>query len=339
MPLLHVANGHATTGLIELSSVPGRTMVWCDPLYDGPVPGNVSDEELLRVRADFLAGPDDTVDDVAADLRYWRTAIEQQHYDELVLWYEHDLFDQLNLIQILTHLGRAGISRPVSLVSLDSYPGHPDFKGIGELEPSDIPNLFEMRTPVTNAQMALGERAWRAYRADDPREIEALLDTDTAALPFLARALRRHLEEFPSATNGLSKSEQRMMEHAVDGPADLRRTFPRMHDGERGFYITDMLFVERAQALAAASPSLLTLRTDGHDPSTSSGSSRAESRDEPRSFPNGEFELTTAGRKVLDGAEDRLRLCGIDRWLGGVHLSGHGPSWRWSRDRGALIHA
>jgi hypothetical protein len=162
------------------------------------------------------------------------------------------------------------------------------------------------------------------YRADDPREIEALLDTDTAALPFLARALRRHLEEFPSATNGLSKSEQRMMEHAVDGPADLRRTFPRMHDGERGFYITDMMFVERAQALAAASPSLLRLRTDGH---------------EPRSFPNGEFELTTTGRKVLDGAEDRLRLCGIDRWIGGVHLSGHGPAWRWSPDSGGLIHA
>lgn len=324
MSLLHVANGHATTRLIELSGVAGRAMVWCDPLYDGPVPGNVSEEELVRVRAEFLAGSDDDIDDVFADLRHWRTAIEQQQYDELVLWYEHDLFDQLNLIQILTHLGRARIARPVSLVSIDSYPGHPDFKGIGELEPPDMPDLFEMRKPVTGAQLALGERAWRAYRADDPREIEALLETDTTALPFLARALRRHLEEFPSATNGLSKSEQRMMEHAVDGPADLRRTFPRMHDGERGFYITDMLFVERAQALAAASPSLLTLRTEGN---------------EPGSFPNGEFELTRAGRKVLDGVEDRLRLCGIDRWLGGVHLSGRGPAWRWNRDRGALIHA
>ena len=321
MSLLHVANGYATTALIELSSVPGRTLAWCDPLDDGPVPGNVSDEELVRVRADFLAGPDDNVDDVAADLRFWRTAIEQQHYDELVLWYEHDLFDQLNLIQILTHLGRARIARPVSLVSIDSYPGHPGFKGIGELEPSDIRSLFEMRTPVTDAQAALGERAWRAYRADDPREVEALLDAGTAALPFLARALRRHLEEFPSATNGLSKSEQRMMEHAVEGPADLRRTFPRMHDGERGFYITDLQFVERARALAAASPALLTLRTDGRE----------------RPLPDGEFELTTAGWKVLDGEEDRLRLCGIDRWLGGVHLNGRGPTWRWSQERQALV--
>ena len=324
MSVLHVANGHATTGLIELSSVRGRTMVWCDPLYDGPVPGNVSDDELLRLRAEFLASPEEDVDAVTADLRYWRTAIDQQNYDELVLWYEHDLFDQLNLIQILTHLGQARVSRPVTLVSVDSFPGHPDFKGIGELEPADIAALFETRRPITGAQIALGHRAWQAYRSDDPRNIEALLATDTSALPYVSRALRRHLEEFPSAINGLSKSEQRLMEQAVEGPADLRRAFPRMHDNERGFYITDMSFVERTEALAKTAPPLVALRAE---------------RKDPRSFPNGEFALTSIGRDVLLGSADRLRLCGIDRWLGGVHLSGNGPAWRWHSQRGALIHA
>src|SRR5262245_12900440 len=159
MSLLHVANGHATTGLIELSTVPGRTMVWCDPLYDGPVPGNVSEDELLRLRAAFLSSSDDTVDDVAADLRYWRTAIAQQDYDELVLWYEHDLFDQLNLIQILSFLSHAPIARPVSLVSIDAFPGHADFKGIGELDPADLQSLFEQRRRITDAQIAVAVRA------------------------------------------------------------------------------------------------------------------------------------------------------------------------------------
>ena len=322
MSLLHVANGHATTGLIELSSVPGRTMVWCDPLYDGPVPGNVSEEELLRLRAAFLASSDEDVDDVTADLRNWRTAIDQQDYDELVLWYEHDLFDQLNLVQILTHIGRARLSRPVTLVSVDAFPGHPDFKGIGELEPADMPALFEMRRSISDAQIALAGRAWRSYRSADPREIEALLSTDTSPLPYLARALRRHLEEFPSAANGLSKSEQRLMEQALHGPADLRRAFPRMHDGERGYYITDGSFVDRAHELANSSPALVRLRTEAGD---------------ARSFPKGEFELTPAGRDVLAGSADRLRLCGIERWLGGVHLSGHGPAWRWSHENERLI--
>ena len=320
--MLHVANGHATTGLIELAGLPGRTMVWCDPLYDGPVPGDVSDEELLRVRAAFLASSDEDIDDVVADLRYWRSAIDQQHYDELVLWYEHDLFDQLNLIQILTHLGRTRPLRPVTLVSVDSYPGYPDFRGIGELDPGDVAALFEMRRPITEEQIALAPRAWAAYRSADPRAIEALLQTDTSALPFLASALRRHLEEFPSAANGLSRSEQKVMEQAIDGPVNLRAAWPRAVEGERWFYLTDTALVDRAQTLAGSSPALVVWR--------------APSDDAPP--PSGEIELTAEGREVLSGAADRLRLCGIDRWLGGVHLTGRGPSWRWNADQGTLVH-
>lgn len=299
-------------------------MVWCDPLHDGPVPGRLSDADLLRVRAAFLAASSDDVDQVAADLRKWRTAIERQDYDELVLWFEHDLFDQLNLIQLLAHLDAVAIGRPVTLVSVESFAGRANFKGIGELEPSDLSQLFADRRRIDGAQIALATSAWRAYRSDDPRAIEALLTTETSALPFLAAALRRHLEEFPSDLNGLSKSEQRLMEQASGGPVDLRAAFPRMHEGERGYYITDLSFVDRATELAAAAPALIALRAQ---------------RPEPRAFPDGVFELTPAGRDVLSGGADRVKMCGIDRWLGGVHLTGRGPAWRWSRDRGALVQA
>ena len=117
---LHVGNGHATTGLIELSGLTGRTQVWCDPLNEGPVPGGISDEELLLVRARFLASHPDEASDVAADLEQWRHAVDDEHgYEELVLWFEHDLFDQLNLIQLLTHLGNRARSKPVSLICID----------------------------------------------------------------------------------------------------------------------------------------------------------------------------------------------------------------------------
>jgi hypothetical protein len=312
---LHVANGHATTGLIELAGVPGRTMVWCDPLHDGPVPGGVPDEELVRVRARFLASPDEDAEGVAADLRDWRTQIDQQHYDELVLWYEHDLFDQLNLIQLLTHLGGVSLARPITLVAVDAYAGRAGFKGIGQLEPRDVAALFEMRRPITEAQLALAARAWDAFRADDPRQIEALLAAGTPALPFLSHALQRHLEEFPSTANGLSRSEQRLMEQAADGPVEMREAWPRLVEGERWFFLTDTAFADRLKALAASVPALLTVHDAAPD---------------PRSMTAGSFELTGAGRDVLAGAADRVRLCGIDRWLGGVHLHGRGPLWRWN---------
>jgi len=54
---LHVANGSATTRLIRAASIPGTVSIWADPLYEGPVPGGLSDAELADVRARFLAGP------------------------------------------------------------------------------------------------------------------------------------------------------------------------------------------------------------------------------------------------------------------------------------------
>src|SRR5215510_13938918 len=102
---LHVANGTSTTKTIEAAGIPGACSIWADPLYEGPVPAGLSDSELLDVRRRYLAGPDDPTRaaeavpsatlDPANDLREWRAAIERHaSYDELILWFEHDLFDQ-----------------------------------------------------------------------------------------------------------------------------------------------------------------------------------------------------------------------------------------------------
>jgi hypothetical protein len=55
------------------------------------------------------------------------------------------------------------------------------------------------------------------------------------------------------------------------------------------------------------------------------------------------LRLTAAGARVLAGEADYVRLNGIDRWLGGVHLvaePGAGtPIWRWNEGRGAVVLA
>src|SRR5437763_1152701 len=138
---LHVANGTCTTEIIEAAGIPGALSIWADPLYEGPVPGGLSDEELLDVRARHLA--QSAVLSYAGtvnDLRGWRQTIEaDEAYDELVLWFEHDLFDQLNLIQLLTWIRpRLTGRKTVSLVCIGSFPGRSRFKGLGELTPQEL---------------------------------------------------------------------------------------------------------------------------------------------------------------------------------------------------------
>jgi hypothetical protein len=56
-------------------------------------------------------------------------------------------------------------------------------------------------------------------------------------------------------------------------------------------------------------------------------------------LPLGSLSLTAFGRAVLAGEEDRVRRTGLDRWFGGVYLSGFGPIWRWDPSERSIVFA
>jgi len=317
MRFLHVANGTCTTSIIRAAGIPGLRSQWADVLNEGPVPGGLSDGELVAVRERFLVGPDANLEDEHENsLRTWRAAIDRhESYDELILWFEHDLFDQLNLIQLLTWIrGSVPAAKTVSLVCIGSFPGRPAFKGLGELAPDELASLVETRRPVSEAQYALAARAWTAFRAADPEGLDRLWRSDLQALPFLSAALRRFLEEYPWTGDGLSRSERRLLELADPGPTDLIAAFPRMHEGEKAYFITDGSMLSLVETFSRTTPALLT-----YDAGASVGGD----------VLHGAVAITNAGRDVLAGRLDRIATCGLDRWYGGVHLQGNGPMWRW----------
>jgi RNA polymerase sigma factor (sigma-70 family) len=319
---LHVANGHSVTMTLEAGGMPGRTSIWADVLHEGPVPGDLTDDELIEVRARQLSISGDHVyDDVQAGLRGWRGVIaDHQSYGELVLWFEHDLFDQLNLIQLLSFIhAHVPASKPVSLICIGSFPGRPDFKGLGELNADELASLLGTRQAVNEAQYALAEEAWRAFRSPTPEAIEAFLRTDTSALPFLSAALARFLQEYPWTRDGLARSERRLLQLAADGPMTLNEIFPRMHQ-EETYFTTDLRLAEMAQTFANTSPPLLSFTR----------------RDGERLF-RGVVEITDAGCEVLKGTRDRVALLGFDRWLGGVHLQSGAAIWRWDDEQQRVV--
>jgi hypothetical protein len=330
---LHVANGTSVTRTLETAGVPGLRSIWADPLHEGPVPGGLTDAELMDVRRRYHAAPasgamqgaSDPRLDPVNDMRRWREVIAQhESYGELVLWFEHDLFDQLNLIHLLTLIReRVPTSKPVSLICIDSFPGHPDFKGLGELTAGELAPLLDTRAPVTDAQYLLAGRAWKAFRDATPEALDALRGEDTTALPYLADALTRFLQEYPWTSDGLSRTERRLLQLAKDSPLSLASAFPRMGQGDRFYTVTDLSLLATVHDLEATSPSLLSV-----DRSAAS----------ERTF-RARITSTEAGRSVLSGNLDRVEACGVDRWLGGVHLQGRQHLWRWDHPNQRVTRA
>jgi hypothetical protein len=139
-------------------------------------------------------------------------------HDEIVLWFEHDLYDQLQLIQVLDGLS-ALRGPPISLVCEAEY--------LGNMAPERAAELFSLRTPLTRRHFQEAQSAWAAFRSSDPLQIDP---SKPKALPFLGAALRRHLEEFPWTSDGLSRSQRQIREALNDGPLSLPELFRRTHE-------------------------------------------------------------------------------------------------------------
>src|SRR6185369_11209179 len=103
--MLHITNGDTAVQTLESGGVAGDILPWRDVLHDGPVPADLSLDELSRVRARFIADCGwGEFEDVVADFESRdRTLTSFGDHGEVTLWFEHDLYDQLQLIQLLDY--------------------------------------------------------------------------------------------------------------------------------------------------------------------------------------------------------------------------------------------
>jgi hypothetical protein len=316
---LHVTNGDRAAALLVRAGLPGEVAVWAETLHDGPTPYDVADEQWRRTRASYYAECGLwTFEECLSSLERCEASLRQADaFDEVVLWFEHDLFDQLNLVRLLWWFDRRGVTVPTTLVCIDHHEGIARFLGLGQLTPDHFRPLYERRTRITEPQVRLAREAWKAFTADDPRRIEALLAGATSALPFLAADLRRHLEDFPGRVDGLSRTERDALRAIDGGCTQFVEVFGSMLRSEPAPYLGDTTLFGHLKRLTAGPEPLLA--GDG------------------LAWYRSTFALMPAGRRVLDGEADWLALNPTaERWLGGVRVGGAHP-WRWDAAAGRII--
>ena len=320
---LHVSNGDATdlpgTGLAE------RVLYWRDVLHEGPVPP-VGDEELRRIRATFLsqAGCDDRAE--GAGMFAERDRVLAAGRDgEYVLWFEADLYDQLQIIQILARLADLGVpARRITLICIGEHAGIARFGGLGELTATQLREL-----PATNAcarltpaALELAAHAWAAFRAPTPDGLRAIAEARSGELRFLGEAFDRLSREYPATRDGLSLTERRILAAVADGAPNAGTAFVRAAARETRPYLGDDWSFAMMDRMAHASAPLLD----------------AEPADRPVDHGTA-LRLTDTGTQALAGAVDHVRLNGIDRWIGGVHLRGRHVPWRWDGGTETIVRA
>jgi hypothetical protein len=339
--MLHLHNGDSSANTAQQSSLSGEHFAFREALIDGPTPAGLSRNDWRRLRAQHLS------DSYGLDLAECERGLLAQEellahsvdQDEVVLWFEHDLFCQVHLVHLLdwfaatvgarhtVRLPAGQTSEPMaaklSLVCIGEFPGKPNFRGLGELNSEELASLFPARQLVTEQQLKLGKAAWQAYCSNDPTAIEALLNEDTSTLPFLRAALQAHLRRFPAIENGLGRIENRALQFIDEGADGFSDLFQRFSDAEPVYGLGDAQFWLALKRMIVAVEPLV------------ASDIPSASLDQPLTAEiarKAKFRLTPAGVAVLNNEVDFVTLNGIDQWLGGVHLEISGRTWRWDEE-------
>lgn len=324
MQRLNITNGDSAAGTLSKAGIPGTIIAWRDVLHEGPVDSSLSLDALSEQRARFISerGWADFTHVSGGFAERDRVIQNLESFDEVVLWFEDDLYDQLQLIQALDFFARTPAKgKKISLVVVDGY--------IPPLSPAKLKELDKARTEVTPAQFDLAKRSWRAFGSDNPLAILALLAEDTSALRYLAAALKRHLEEFPSIENGLSRSEYEALSAINEGHTTPVAAFLEVATRQESIFLGDVVFYWYLERLSG-NKNALVMWSDG-------GAIVAPTGDTSREFVKRELKLTPLGREVLSARRDWQTLNPAPRWLGGVQIAPSGKGWRWDEGQRTLV--
>ncbi|HEY1882636.1 MAG TPA: DUF1835 domain-containing protein [Candidatus Cybelea sp.] len=303
---LHITNGDGALYLLKKAGVLGTHVAWHDPLNVGPVPAGLSLEETTALRTRYLAarGYDNPIKLIHEFERRDALLRRAGEFEEVVLWFEHDLFDQLQLLQILTALDELRLHPgQVAVVQTDHY--------LSGVTVDEMLALLPKRRTATEAIFRSARRSWERFISPTPDGLLAAAGEDAIGLPYLRAALRRMCEEYPATRDGLSRSQRQALYAIAQGPAANDELFARSQAREEATFMSKRAFAMMLDDLRAGEGALY----EGEGPTVA---------------------LTALGCRVLAGDADWLEEHPVDRWIGGVHLL-PGSANRWDDDAASFV--
>lgn len=320
---LHIRCGSDIMHKLVVAGFVGDFLNFSDPYAHGPVPRTATLAEFIRIRAEHIEQGYHLPPVLEALTEDYAALELARDYARVMLWFEHDSYDQLILAKLLHFFSDPG-KRPVQLrfINVTGVPGVQRFNGLGQLPADTLRVLWTQFADISAAQFAFAKHAWHALTSPTPELLAQLIITQTPALPVMANALHRHLQELPSLHNGLSLVEQLTLQVlSNEGPLNAARLFGSYTNRyEPLTFLGDSMYWCYLDDLAGAPQPALIVNKRGEKPK------------------DWDVELTPLGRDLLHDRAHWLELNPIPRWVGGVHINARKqPVWCYDGERGVVL--
>ncbi|MDA8685431.1 DUF1835 domain-containing protein [Robiginitalea sp.] len=237
---LHITNGDAFTQLLQAQKLEGDIITWREMLCEGKTETNVGSETFWRTRFEFLHQNYSVSKSwfIEKTLKEYRSLCNHKQQDEIVLWFEYDLFCQINMLAVISWLKTHRRHAKITLACSGDQTKSRQFKGLSELKSQEIRELYNNRVELSQDDIEFADYVWQLYCSDNPMRLENLSDFGNYQFPYLESAVQAHLKRFPTIKNGLNAVENQLLQTVNEfKPASKKAFFKKilLNQGWYGF--------------------------------------------------------------------------------------------------------
>lgn len=230
----HILNGDSLARSFADAHIGGEIIVDREGLVDGD-PGSATEGKDLdafwHTRAAHMG--------ISYEEYRGRVAVEFEKMlaapgdSEFNLWFEYDLFCQVNMWFVLSLLADMPVRKKVYAVYtswLDREDKH-FWNGFGMATREQLQQAFEDRMLLSGSDIEFGHDLWAAYKRGDLLELHRLSRYQSAAFPYLQEVVEAHMDRFPRV-NETGRPERVLGEIMKDGPTDFGTVFRKFWERE-----------------------------------------------------------------------------------------------------------
>ncbi|MBT8295939.1 MAG: DUF1835 domain-containing protein [Gramella sp.] len=208
---LHIVNGDSLAEQMQELDLPGELIIWRELLCEGPTIRDIN-PEFFKLRKKFLRKTYDISSEnyeerFIAEIKRLQAL---ENYDQVILWFEFDLFCHINMLAAINLLAEKNRNTPISLVCSKKLEGEKEFQPLSQLNPKELKNHYKNRIQLNTDDIETAMLIWELYCSNNPLKLKPQIKTATN-FEYLSSCIRAHIERFPNSVTGINTLERNVL--------------------------------------------------------------------------------------------------------------------------------